>query len=204
MDSWPQPIIESQVPASAITLAETCIRCARHSIRLLTQAWIDGSFATFDFSYTQYLFSALLVLAVSSVLGMKESPSDREAFEDASRFLEQLKEAGNFAAHEFWQHIDATRTLLKAMDAKLDTRSEEMAPRELFQRPLAFPVQTATTPTTAAAGMALMEPSLQELLAQPSLDLQFLEGSMHDACSEGLYWPDLSAESWMPDGWAPT
>ncbi|KAI6782178.1 uncharacterized protein J7T54_002415 [Emericellopsis cladophorae] len=202
---------DARLPASAVTLAETCIRCARHSIRLLTEAWVDGTFATFDFFYTQYLFSALLVLAVSSLLGTKESACDRDAFEDAASFLEQLKEAGNFAAHEFWHHVDATKAVLDAMHSK---RSATETGHSLAQTAGAGIGEGATSqggmtpapyfapeaaPTTA--GMALTEPSLQQLLAQPSLDLQFLEGSVYDQYSQGLYWPDLTSDCWTSDGW---
>ena len=55
----------------------------------------------------------------------------------------------------------------------------------------------------ATAGMALSEPSLQELLSQPVLDLQFIDASMyHDGC-QGLYWPDISPESWTAGAWSP-
>ncbi|KAH6689747.1 fungal-specific transcription factor [Plectosphaerella plurivora] len=205
MSSWPQPVSDSHVPASAITLSETCIRCARHSVRLLTECWIDGSFATFDYFYTQYLFSSLTVLAVSSLLETNESRGDRESFEEAARFLEQLREAGNFAAHEFCHHVNAIKALLVTVHAKrtggLDTPTYGPSDGMAFAGPippLAFPTRTTT------AGMALAEPSLQELLAQPALDLKFLEGSVYDDYSQGLYWPDFSAETWTPETWALT
>jgi hypothetical protein len=174
---------------------------------------VDGTFATFDFFYTQYLFSALLVLAVSSLLGTKESACDRDAFEDAAQFLEQLKEAGNFAAHEFWHHVDATKTVLDAMhdkrssDGMNNSYSQGVgagvgeAANQANMTPAPY-IASEAAPTTA--GMALNEPSLQQLLAQPSLDLQFLEGSVYDQYSQGLYWPDLTSDCWASDGWPTT
>ncbi|KAJ0322464.1 hypothetical protein COL5a_008694 [Colletotrichum fioriniae] len=227
-----------QVPASAITLSEACIRCARHSIRLLTESWIDGSFATFDYFYTQYLFSALTILAASSLLQDGNGPGagtgapndDKEAFEESVRFLSQLRDAGNFAAMEYCHHVDEMRAELDRFYAKrmgrVDAEQAQTQPQvsssssyggvlspshgpgpEPESGPLmssqfgpgGLPVRPGAGPTTA--GMALTEPSLEELLAQPVLDLQFLEASFYDDL-QALYWPDFSAENW--DTWAST
>ncbi|KDN61626.1 putative fungal specific transcription factor [Colletotrichum sublineola] len=205
--AWPSesPVTETQVPASAITLSEACIRCARHSVRVLTDSWIDGSFATFDYFYTQYLFSALTILAASSLLDGPESRSDREAFEESARFLSQLRDAGNFAAKEYCRHADVLRAELEGFYAKRMGLPEAAADPGLsagFGLGSVPPPQSG--PTLAAhttAGMALTEPSLEELLAQPVLDLQFLEASFYND-QQGLYWPDFSTENW--DTWAST
>ncbi|UQC88385.1 fungal specific transcription factor [Colletotrichum lupini] len=240
--SWPSATTTTetqQVPASAITLSEACIRCARHSIRLLTESWIDGSFATFDYFYTQYLFSALTILAASSLLqdstsGAGTTPNDdKEAFEESVRFLSQLRDAGNFAAMEYCHHVDVMRAELDRFYAKrmgrVDAEQQQTQTQvsstssygevlppshgpgpEPESGPLmssqfgpsgasGLPVRPGTGPTTA--GMALTEPSLEELLAQPVLDLQFLEASFYDDL-QALYWPDFSAENW--DTWAST
>ncbi|KAK1994954.1 fungal-specific transcription factor domain-containing protein [Colletotrichum falcatum] len=201
------------VPASAITLSEACVRCARHSVRLLTDSWIDGSFATFDYFYTQYLFSALTILAASSLLDDDGAggAGDREAFEESARFLSQLGDAGNFAAQEYCHHADVLRAEIERFRAKkrtgppgLGAAGDDPGPRagfgpgsEVSPRAAAGP----TSPARATAGMALTEPSLEELLAQPVLDLQFLEASFYDDL-QGLYWPDFSTENW--DTWAST
>lgn len=239
--SWPSTTTTpetQQVPASAITLSEACIRCARHSIRLLTESWIDGSFATFDYFYTQYLFSALTILAASSLLQDGNGPGagtgapndDKEAFEESVRFLSQLRDAGNFAAMEYCHHVDEMRAELDRFYAKrmgrVDAEQAQTQPQvsssssyggvlspshgpgpEPESGPLmssqfgpgGLPVRPGAGPTTA--GMALTEPSLEELLAQPVLDLQFLEASFYDDL-QALYWPDFSAENW--DTWAST
>lgn len=193
-----------------MTLSETCIRCARHSCRLLRECWIDGSFATFDYFYTQYLFSSLCVLAVASLLDGKESRSDREQFEEAAQFLAQLKEAGSFAAQEFSQHIDAIKACMETAHAKkggimLDPTGAG-AGTSTATTPFAGPIAQFDQPfqaQTTTSGMALAEPSLQELLAQPVLDLQFLEGSAYDDFTQGLYWPEIGPETWSPETWAP-
>ncbi|WDK08838.1 fungal specific transcription factor domain-containing protein [Colletotrichum graminicola] len=208
--SWGAPDApEPQIPVTAMTLAETCIRCARHSCRLLTECWIDGSFATFDYFFTQYLFSAATILAASSLLNGKESHNDREQFEEAAQFLSQLKDNGNYAAEEFCQHIDAMKRTMAAAQARRGgyaTEGDTSAAVPSTMPPftdavtLGQPFQTQHT----TAGMALNEPSLQELLAQPLLDLQFIDASIYNDGAQGLYWPDFSPESWTADAWAPT
>ncbi|KAK2022924.1 hypothetical protein LX32DRAFT_173903 [Colletotrichum zoysiae] len=195
-----------RVPASAVTLSEACVRCARHSVRLLTDSWIDGSFATFDCSYTQCLFSALTVLAASSLLLLLDGPGgggdgdDGEAFEESARFLSQLGDAGNFAAREYRHHADVLRAEIEAFRARRTGPGPPEAAVAAAATAAALPAAHATTATTAA-GMALTEPSLEELLAQPVPDLQFLEASFYDDL-QGLCWPDFSAENW--DTWAST
>ncbi|KLP08481.1 hypothetical protein CEK26_009392 [Fusarium fujikuroi] len=186
-----QPRTEPQIPVSAMTLSEACIRCARHSCRLLIDCWIDGSFATFDYFYTQYLFSSATVLAISSLIDGKECRSDKEQFESAAQFLHQLKENGNFAAEEFCRHVDAMKVCMRALEARRG---------QFVVQDTGLLGLDVLNPT---AGMALSEPSLQELLSQPVLDLQFIDASMYQDGAQGLYWPDISPESWSASGWTP-
>ncbi|EGU86323.1 hypothetical protein FOQG_12489 [Fusarium oxysporum f. sp. raphani 54005] len=186
-----QPRTEPQIPVSAMTLSEACIRCARHSCRLLIDCWIDGSFATFDYFYTQYLFSSATVLAISSLIDGKECRSDKEQFESAAQFLHQLKENGNFAAEEFCRHVDAMKVCMRALEARRG---------QFVVQDTGLLGLDVLNPT---AGMALSEPSLQELLSQPVLDLQFIDASMYHDGAQGLYWPDISPESWSASGWTP-
>ncbi|KAH7009938.1 fungal-specific transcription factor domain-containing protein [Ilyonectria destructans] len=199
-----QPISEPQVPASAMTLAEACVRCARHSCRLLIECWIDGSFATFDYFYTQYLFSAATVLAISSLLDGKDCRNDREQFESSVQFLEQLRETGNFAAGEFCQHTDAMKVTMAAAQARRGDFSIPGGTPALMDGSSLGALDVGAAFAGATAGMALSEPSLQELLSQPVLDLQFINASMYQDESQGLYWPDISPESWGADPWVPT
>ncbi|KAK1589804.1 uncharacterized protein LY79DRAFT_688536 [Colletotrichum navitas] len=157
----------------------------------------------------KYLFSAATVLAASSLLNGKESHNDREQFEEAAQFLSQLKDNGNYAAEEFCQHIDAMKRTMAAAQARrggyategdTSTATPSTMPSFTDTVTLGQPFQTQHT----TAGMALNEPSLQEPLAQPLLDLQFIDASIHNDGAQGLYWPDFSPESWTADTWAPT
>ncbi|KAI8722716.1 Zn(2)-C6 fungal-type domain-containing protein [Fusarium sp. LHS14.1] len=195
-----QPRTEPQIPASAVTLSEACVRCARHSCRLLIECWIDGSFATFDYFYTQYLFAAATVLAISSLLDGKECRSDKEQFESAAQFLAQLKENGNFAAEEFCRHLDAMKICMAAVQSR---RGDFTIPDANLIQLDGIDVSQALTAANPTAGMALSEPSLQELLSQPVLDLQFIDASMYHDNAQGLYWPDISPESWTTNAWTP-
>ncbi|KAK1634526.1 fungal-specific transcription factor domain-containing protein [Colletotrichum phormii] len=209
--SWGTPETpEPRVPATAMTLAETCIRCARHTCRLLTECWIDGSFATFDYFYTQYLFSAATILAASSLLSGKESHNDREQFEEAAQFLSQLKDNGNYAAEEFCHHIDAMKPTMAAAHIRRGDFAMAADSTALLNDTTAAFTDAAVSlnqpfaEQNTTAGMALNEPSLQELLAQPLLDLQFIDASIYHDGAQGLYWPDFSPESWTPETWTAT
>lgn len=108
-----------QIPESAWTLSESCIRHARQSGRLLTDSWMNGSFMTFDYSYTQYAFSATCVLIISKSLDSQDHASDTGQVKCLSDLLLQLKQHGNFVAKEFCTHIDAIQRLPAAMDTEL-------------------------------------------------------------------------------------
>ncbi|KAJ9669407.1 hypothetical protein H2201_000274 [Coniosporium apollinis] len=203
-ESWTNPPSDPkpQIPGSALALAETCIRCAQHSYRLLTEAWIDGSFATFSYFNTQYLFSAATILAISSLLNDRDSQNDGDDFEAAAQFLTQLEQNGNFAAKEFCRHIDAMRVSMKAISGRRDESSSD--PRGVYPA-LTTPrmpgaIQEAGLPyigSMVTAGMALAEPSLQELLSQPDFNLQFMDTPIYDDALQSLYWPELPTEGWM-------
>ncbi|TEA13197.1 putative transcriptional regulatory protein [Colletotrichum sidae] len=92
---------------SAMLLIESCVRCARHSCSTLIQSWIDGLFPAFDPFLTQHLFSALTILAISSLFSENESGKDREQLEQSAQLLSQLKDGGNFVAQELHQHVGA-------------------------------------------------------------------------------------------------
>ncbi|KPM39216.1 hypothetical protein AK830_g7347 [Neonectria ditissima] len=194
VDWWSSGTPAIEAPASAVALSEACVRCARHSVQLLTECWIDGSFATFDYFYTQYLFSSLTILTVSSVLDGKDSNSDKESFQEAARFLSQLKDAGNFAAQEYCQHVAEIESAVEGVKMRRRDALETASSGE-FNFTRLIPEIDDYSPTQATTGTALVEPSLQHLLAQPELDLQFWEGSGSDAYSQGLYWPDFSTEN---------
>ncbi|KAI8306072.1 putative transcriptional regulatory protein [Colletotrichum sp. SAR11_240] len=136
-------------------------------------------------NFNQYLFSASTILAISSLLNGKESQNDREQFEEAAQFLSQLRDNGNFAAGEFCQHIDAMKAMMAAAHARRGGYSVAGDASTLLGDATAtfgdaMNIAQPFTAQNTTAGMALAEPSLQELLAQPILDLQFIDASIYN------------------------
>ncbi|KAB2577777.1 putative transcriptional regulatory protein [Lasiodiplodia hormozganensis] len=189
------------IPETALALAEACIRCARHSYRLLTESWIDGAFATFGYFDTQYLFSAATILAISSFLNSKDAQSDGDHFETAAQFLGQLEQNGNFAAKEFCRHIDAMRRIMQEARGTETYAVNPSAPQSSAAAGVVQGEEVQYTPgSMVTAGMALAEPSLQEFLSQPDIDLRFIDTSIYDGGLQSLYWPELRGEDWMGGG----
>ncbi|KAK1470496.1 fungal specific transcription factor domain-containing protein [Colletotrichum cuscutae] len=157
-----------------------------------------------------YLFSAATILAASSLLSGKESHNDREQFEEAAQFLSQLKDNGNYAAEEFCHHIDAMKLTMAAAHVRRGDFAGTGDSAALLNDTTAAFTDAAVNlnqpfaEQNTTAGMALNEPSLQELLAQPLLDLQFIDASIYNDGAQGLYWPDFSPGSWTPETWTAT
>ncbi|TID17807.1 Alternative oxidase [Venturia nashicola] len=83
------------ISEGARKIAQTCIQCARHSFRLLSESWIEGAFAIFDYFHTQYLFSAATILAISALSDTRPENSDADEFETACQILSQLGQIGD-------------------------------------------------------------------------------------------------------------
>ncbi|KAI8265809.1 putative transcriptional regulatory protein [Colletotrichum sp. SAR11_239] len=148
-------------------------------------------------NFNQYLFSASTILAISSLLNGKESQNDREQFEEAAQFLSQLRDNGNFAAGEFCQHIDAMKAMMAAAHARRGGYSVAGDTSTLLGDATAtfgdaMNIAQPFTAQNTTAGMALAEPSLQELLAQPILDLQFIDASIYNDASQPRLEPQLA------------
>ncbi|KAM0428491.1 hypothetical protein ACHAPT_006851 [Fusarium lateritium] len=178
---------ERLVSDNVQTLAETCVRCARHSYSAIVECWIEGSFRTFDYFNTQYLFSAATILAISSLVSGPEGAKDREDFDFASQLLLKLRESGSFAAMEFCRHIEALK-----MDIQDFSSDGQPLPGGFQDSGSAEGlVQHTTTGQLAqfiTSGMALAEPSLEAFLhSEQSLpDLDFF---LDDTELGSLYWP---------------
>ncbi|KAF3397789.1 hypothetical protein F1880_005622 [Penicillium rolfsii] len=170
-----------KIPVTATALSEACIRCARHSCRLLLDSWTNGSFMVFDYFYTQYLFSAATVLGISSLLDGRENQSDEEQFEVAVDLLSRLQDCGSFVAAEFHKHITAMIDMMTmrksgAMDG---ATALALASTDNTTIDLNDVEQSSSMPEFMTAGMALNDPLLQDLLDQPLPDLQFIDSSMY-------------------------
>lgn len=172
----------------------------------MTDTWIDGSFAIFDYTYTQYFFSAATILAISSLSIGSTDDADRDNFDSACRFLEQLKRNGNFAANEFCQHLSAMKlsiaefrsvnhTMLDGIAASAVSSQHQLVPHAEFMTPGTM-CSMGSQPTMTAE-MALAEPSLQDFLSQPEFDVDFLDNQIQGDQLQALYYPMLQDEEWM-------
>ncbi|KAB8273736.1 fungal-specific transcription factor domain-containing protein [Aspergillus minisclerotigenes] len=175
----------SELPTSASALSEACIQCARHSVQLLTQSWIDGLFVTFDCFFTRYLFSSLTILAISSVLEGQDNQNARDSFDEVSRLLAELKVAGNCVAQEYCHHVEV-------IEAALTAHAKRTMLSESVNVPTNATPSTSQLPPTLSRGSYLWtDSSLEQLLSQPALDMQFLEGAVRDSWSPGHYGTDF-------------
>ncbi|PYH76339.1 hypothetical protein BO82DRAFT_387384 [Aspergillus uvarum CBS 121591] len=174
----------SEVPATASALVEACIRCARHSAQLLAQSWIDGLFTNYDCFFTQYLFSSLTILAISSIYFGQEAHTDRNSYQEASRLLAELKDVGNFVAQEYYHHVEAITAALAAY-------AKTVIPFEPFE---GMGPDTSHMPHNSSAhpGVTWNDSSLLQLLSQPPLDMQFIDDVVGETYYQGRYEPDYA------------
>jgi proline utilization trans-activator len=194
----------TQVPEIAQALAEACTQCARHSYHLLMESWIDGSFPIFDYFNSQYLFSAATILAISSFLPSNKSQSDGEDFESAVQLIEQLKQNGNYGAHEFTRHFEAMKVAFQSApwpdrgvrDSETDFTAHFNPTGEGMSNSDRDRIISEVPGSRITTGMALAMPTLQELQSQP--DLGFIDASMYqNGEPQGFYWHDFGGDSWM-------
>ena len=99
------------VSPAVLTLAEACIRAARHSHSIIVEKWIEGSLPTCGYFHAQYLFSSAMILAMSSFLPIGKA-SDMAGFDTALEILRTMSENGHLAALEFAQNLDQIKVCL--------------------------------------------------------------------------------------------
>ncbi|PSN65683.1 hypothetical protein BS50DRAFT_396162 [Corynespora cassiicola Philippines] len=177
------------VPDTARTLAETCMQCARHSYQIITDAWVRGTFATFDYFHTQYLFSAATILAISSLLGSRKSEDDTYKLENAVDLLRQLDLSGSFVAREFCEHVDAMQKSMAATHSGTSIEALSRHRQGTNEEPAA-----SSSGRELTAGMALADPSLRDFLAETDLGIPGFDDSMFDN-SRTLFWPEIE-DAW--------
>ncbi|KAI9172653.1 fungal-specific transcription factor domain-containing protein [Paramyrothecium foliicola] len=180
---------------NALSLSEACLQSARRSYRILAESWISGLFPTFDYTYPQYLFSAAIVLAISSVLPSPDHQSDGDDFEAAAGILSQLEQNGNLPAKEFCRHIDAIKVILVRASAEENQTDDghdagQSSSAHNWTQRSAQEIRSTTCGPEDDARLALSETSLQDLLSQSNLDLLFLEESIIDNNFEAFRWPE--------------
>ncbi|TLS27031.1 hypothetical protein PpBr36_04085 [Pyricularia pennisetigena] len=217
------------VPKIVSKIGETCIRCARHSVRLLTEAWVDGSFKTFNFLYIQYLFSATTILAISMLMP-GEGEDDDEQFETAANILAQVRDSGSYSGEEFCRHLEAMRAAMEEGRRRRNL-ARDGGDAGLQSTPATAAAAAATAAAAAAnaadlSSMSVMQsgdqqqqPPLPAHQAWPHVSnetpmLPLLESSLQDLLSQST--PDLNfidasnygeggyaQGMYWPESWAP-
>jgi len=167
---------------AAQPLIDTCIRCARRSCLILSSSWVNGAFPALYHDLTQHLFSALTVLAASSLLGHENSDSGREWFDESADLLSRLRDSGNFPAREYYRHVELVRGTLGAAETSRKggasvTGGDELSEvtgqgsRESVGEEAQVGLGTSIYDGTGET--ALAEPLLEELLMQSVGAMQF-------------------------------
>jgi hypothetical protein len=154
----------------------------------MVQAWIEGSFKTFDPYKTRYLFSSATVLAISSIVGGPHSSGDKGDFELATELLGKLGDAGNFTAMEFYQHIKAVRMdMASVSDMTSGHTQHTTAGASDSPSPVTIPSQG---PQCVVPGMTFDDPSLEAFLLQHEPSLGHVDTVLEAGQLDGIYWPD--------------
>ncbi|KAJ5494314.1 Transcription factor [Penicillium fimorum] len=94
-----------------ITLSEACIHAARHSLALCVNEWTGGSLAIFGYSFPAFLFSAALILMISSLLPLGD-PSDLTSAETATEILKNLSLSDSLASRDLYERMQRVRQCL--------------------------------------------------------------------------------------------
>ncbi|KAM3077955.1 hypothetical protein ACMFMF_004368 [Clarireedia jacksonii] len=96
-----------QIQAHVSTIAEACIHAARHSNELLTEAWAEGTLATFGYFDAQYIFSSAVILEIASILNAQSI--DSTLLQSSVHQLQFMAESGNLPAIEFCGQLEAVK-----------------------------------------------------------------------------------------------
>ncbi|KAF2223017.1 fungal-specific transcription factor domain-containing protein [Elsinoe ampelina] len=203
-----QPSIPTNTSDPSLAFSTTCITCAKENIRILQSLWVVGSFSTFAYFYSNYLFSAGVTLGVASQLPSPTNDQDActEGFEFVLQTLKHLTDCGNLPAKEFHKNLDALKAqIAKWEEMKSHRQSSSTVPMNVDNvGPGEFPGMGASAIETANqvwsgnsafhdAGV-FSEPTLQGFLAQGSFDLPDIM-----AGAEGEGDPDLAFLYTWPD-----
>lgn len=155
----------------------------------MLQSWVNGEFHIFDYSYVRYLFSSATILAISSTLDREESSNDKDEFNLAIGFLQQLEQNGNPAATEFYAHIDETRKSLEtrpsAHDCPDTLTTYEDGGSQLPTH--AFPSSLDEQSLTTAIGTTVTG---HHGLDESPLTVSFLDDWIYDNALQQLRWEE--------------
>ncbi|KAJ5135789.1 uncharacterized protein N7515_005067 [Penicillium bovifimosum] len=171
-----------------ITLSEACIHAARHTLALCVNEWTGGSLAVFGYAFPAFLFSAALILVISSLLPLGD-PNDLASAATALEILKNLSLSDNLASRDLYERLQMVLQYLRcsplcnallahsadnAADADLSTAepSELQPGRALSNLQSSRPLEDSgeTNVPYLTAEMALHQPTMLDFLTQSSVD----------------------------------
>jgi hypothetical protein len=86
-------------------IAETCVKAARTSSEILGQLQSGRDLAFYGFFDALAVFSSALILMMSSTVQFGAQPTDGEAAENLQKLLEEMRDAGNMSAHNYYKEL---------------------------------------------------------------------------------------------------
>lgn len=200
--------VQDGVSQAALTLAEACIHAAKHSHSLIIHQWTSGNLPIFGYFHAQYLFSAAMVMLISSLISPENATSDMEAFQTGAQVLRCMSGDGNFAASEFSKNIEGIKSSLDVYRSRQNPTSHdegELRRTGIATESAPLSLTTGNGDITTAFGsgmnasmrnapggftteMAFLEPTMQTFLAQSDFDLGLLNpADMSGDTSNALY-----------------
>ncbi|KIW50250.1 hypothetical protein PV05_11857 [Exophiala xenobiotica] len=104
-------------------LANASIDAARHIHDLQSQAWISGTLPNVGYFDSLYIFSAAIILAISSILS--PAGADKLCFETASQILQTLAENGNLPAAQLLTHLERVQSSIDLHRQNVTSKENE-------------------------------------------------------------------------------
>lgn len=136
----------------------------------------------YGYFYAQYLFSAVIVLVISSLLPSTGNPADLEALDTAIEILHRMSDHGNLAAAEFHENLRRVKQSLPTdLGLNVDRDIQVQMPGQPFCSPLIpatgarFMEPTAANSAGFTTEMAFLEPTMQEFLGRSDNEMDFID-----------------------------
>lgn len=188
VSSWLDGGSSPVILASTLALASACTKSAEESVDLLQECWLNGSFATFDHIYAQYLFSDAIVLSMSTLLDRVDisSADQKGRLETACEILCELSNSGHLAAVEFHRQIEA----IKGASCALISRRQSLEGSVPLWKQVDEGAMPSGSSTVVASALSEEIPQ-QDMESELNLGLQYMDDMFSQDISQGLYWPSF-------------
>jgi hypothetical protein len=172
--------------------AETCVHAARTSSKILGQLQSGRDLAFYGFFDALTVFSSALILMMSLTVQFKAQPTDDETVEKLRRLLQEMRDAGNMSARDYYQelmeckdHLDRTREQINRASNDLSEPSRQSpGPDQALDEQM-----NAADPGGFDTSYLLMDPQLQAIVQDQNVswDLNLLD-----------IYPDVFANGYNP------